>query len=199
MSGEQGERCDWDAQPGLRAINLIFSLACQFRPDAETGQRLVAQQLRHGQLAVGQGSVQLLVNELVVEADGGGIGLGIAVENPARPGPLNGPQAHGAGFATSVEVAAIELEGAQLLAGFADGIDFGVAGGVVGAGDLVEAAGDDCAVFHHHRAEGAAVPGLHFINRQANGFAHELGVGSFHGWGRGEARRLLRKVLKNGQ
>jgi hypothetical protein len=80
-----------------------------------------------------------------------------------------------------VEVAAFELEGAQRLAGLADGIDLGVAGGVVGGSDLVEAAGNNLPIFHHHRTEWAAKAGLHFFDRKANGFAHEVGVGRGHG------------------
>ena len=51
----------------------------------------------------------------------------------------------------------------------------------VGAGDLAEAAGDDFSVLHHHRAERATVSGLHVFDGQANGFAHEFGVGGSYG------------------
>ena len=54
-----------------------------------------------------------------------------------HPGPVDGPEAHRAGFTRGVDDAAVQVEGAQGAAGRPDGIDLGVGRGIVVEGDAV--------------------------------------------------------------
>ena len=82
--------------------------------------------------------------------------MGIGVEDAVEVRPVDGPEAHGAGFATGVKGAAVELVGLELAAGSADGKDFGVGGWVEVRGDSVGSGCDDFAITHDDGAEWAA-------------------------------------------
>jgi len=106
---------------------------------------------------VGALAAEDLGDESVVEADGGGFGLGVAVDDPLEVGPVDGAEAHGAGLASAIESAAFQVEASQLLGGDADRLDLGMGGGVVAGEDFVVGGGDHFALVNDHGAEGAAV------------------------------------------
>jgi len=83
-------------------LNLIansFRIIC---PIHKRLLRLVAQQLCHGNGARLGRLCDFLINEVIVKLDVGGVGFGVGVVNVPKAGPVNGGQAHGAGFATCV-------------------------------------------------------------------------------------------------
>ena len=65
-------------------------------------------------------------------------------------------QAHGAGLATGIELAAGERETAERAGCIADGVYFSVGRGVVGLGHGVDAFSDDLAIADDDCAEGTA-------------------------------------------
>ena len=98
----------------------------------------------------------LAVNQRIVESNPGGVGIGIGEVDFGKAGPVDGPQTHGAGFTGSVDLAALQIEHAKLLAGRTDGEHLRMRGGIIRGGNLVGGFGDDGAVFHDDRAEGSA-------------------------------------------
>jgi hypothetical protein len=123
------------------------------------------------------------IDQRVVKADLRGIGIGVGEINAGEPGPVDGSQAHGTRLAGSVDLAAFKIEDAKFLAGIANGADFGMRGGIVGGSNLIRAFGNNRAVFHNDRAEGATASRVDVIDRELNGAGHERIVHVF-------ARRL---------
>src|ERR1035437_9308740 len=94
----------------------------------------------------------------------------------AQPRPVDRGQAHRARFATGVEIAIVQLERFQPLAGRADSDDLSVGRRVVGRGDLIRASPNDFALPHDHCTEGTALAAAHHLNGETNGLPHELAV-----------------------
>src|SRR6266404_2058534 len=143
-------------------------------PERKNRQRLVAKKLLHGHAARGERTLQLFVNECIVESSRGGIGSQASIEDACRARPVNGSKAHRAGLARGVEVAAGKLEIAEPAASFADRYNFGVRGGIVRSCDAVGAFGYHAAVLHDQRGERAAPAGADVLESQGNGAAHEI-------------------------
>jgi len=142
-------------------------------PGFEDRGRVVAEQLAHGDATGLVWCLEFAVDESVVEPGGGGIGGSGSVKNVRRASPVDGAEAHGAGFAGGVEITMIELEGFEALASFADGDDFGVGGGVVGGSNAIDAGGDECAVLGDDRGKGPAAVADVFES-ESDGLAHEV-------------------------
>jgi len=112
----------------------------------------------HVDAAFGNAAVQFVIQLVVAEADGGRFGAAVGEDDAADARPVGGRQAHRAGFAGGVQRAAAQVELAEGGAGYADGGDFGVGGGVLAADDAVPAFADDLAVVHDDGAERSAFP-----------------------------------------
>lgn len=117
---------------------------------------------------------QFGVNEFVVEAVFGGVAARAGVEVSREARPIDGAEAHGAGFAAGVELAAGELEIAERVTGSADGGDFGVRGGIVGGRDEIDSGGEDAGVLYNDGAEGTAAAGVHVVDGKLDSLAHPL-------------------------
>src|SRR5689334_23125630 len=102
------------------------------------------------------GDGEFAVDEGVVEARGGGVGGSGGVENFGWARPIDGAEAHRTGFAGGEKLAVIELKRFEPLAGFTNGNDFGVGGGVVRGSDAVGAGGDESAILGDDCGERAA-------------------------------------------
>ena len=159
----------------------IFYLVLLHLPGAEGFEGLVAEQRdeRHG--AFFDMLFQFLVNEVIGEVDGGGILFRVAVIDALDMRPIDGAEAHRAGLAGGIDDTVREVEGAQFATGLADGVHFGMGGGVVVAGDAVRAASDDFAISHDDGPEGTATV-FHTLVGEADGFAHKgfILFGDFH-------------------
>jgi hypothetical protein len=107
----------------------------------------------------------LIVNELIVEADARCLGGRVAVDNAVETRPVRRGETQRAGVAARVQGAAVELELVELGARPADDGDFGVRGRVVGRRDEIPAVGDDFAGLGigDDGAEGTAVAGEHVL------------------------------------
>ena len=125
--------------------------------------------------ALGIGKLQLVVDEGVVEVDGLGIGLGIAIADAAHTGPVEGTEAHGTGLARAIDGATRELEGAQLGTGVADCRYLGMGRGVGIGHYAVGTRGYDLAVAHDDCTEGTAT-GVDIVHGQVDGHLHEAGI-----------------------
>lgn len=79
-------------------------------------------------------------------------------------------------MAAGVDFGTRQARLAQRMAGFADGLDLGVGGRVLGAVDLVDRARQHLALVHQHGAEGPAT-GADVGPGQVEGFTHELFCG----------------------
>src|SRR5690606_27298456 len=125
-------------------------------PFPEGGQRFLAQELFHRQPPPGDGTRDLVVDEIVAEPDPRSVAARAGVVHALHPGPVDGRQAHGARLAARVQLAPLQAEGLQPPARAADGHDLGMRRGIVGRCHPVPAAADHLAVSYHHRAERAA-------------------------------------------
>ena len=92
----------------------------------------------------------------VVESHRGGVLAREGVVNPFQPRPVDGRQTHGARLATGVDFRASEMITAKVVAGVADGDDFGMRRRVIAGSHLIAAAPDDTILFHHNGAKRAA-------------------------------------------
>lgn len=114
----------------------------------------------HGDYALGRVERHLRVEEGVIKAGGGGLTMRGGVENTVQASPEDRAEAHGAGFATGVDFAALQVVGLKRGGGTADGGNFGVGGGVATGGDQVHTFGDEFPSPSDHSAKGPAAAGL---------------------------------------
>jgi hypothetical protein len=163
--------------PSLRGTGLPISAISRApcRPcRARRGRRPapLAHELDHRDAALRVRQLAAPRRSRVVEAHRRGIGRAVAEVDALGPRPVDGAEAHRAGLAAGVEVAAVELERAERAAGLADRHDLGVRGGVVGRRHLVGALGENGAVLDDQRRERPAA-GVHVGERQLDGAGHE--------------------------
>lgn len=118
--------------------------------------------------------LELFINEGVIEPGAGGIGSGGSVKDAGGARPIDCTQAHGAGFAGAIEITTGELKIVKNMAGFADGDDFGVGGGVICGGNAIRALGDHPAVLDDERRERATATGANIFDGERDGTAHEI-------------------------
>ena len=135
------------------------------------------------------------IEECIVEVGAGCVGTGIAKPDAIDVRPVDGGQAHGAGFAAGVDFRALEAEDAELLAGSADGADFAVGGGVVVAGDAVGSFADDGSVTDDYGTERSAAAAADIFSGESDGSAHELRVRGRMHRGRERSKPVWHKVL----
>ena len=134
--------------------------------------------LRHSHLlerhpALIAGTPDFVVDEAVVEAGIGGVVSRAREYDAGRARPVQRPQAHGARLAAAVDLATVQLEGAQRFAGVADRDDLGVGSRVVGGRHEVRARGQDLPISDHHRTERAAAPRGDVLGREGDRLGQE--------------------------
>src|SRR5262249_7266803 len=115
------------------------------QPRVENAPGLVTRQTHERQRAFAYPGLNFAVDRRIVEADCGRVGARVGVIDAVDPGPIDGAETHGTRLAARIDVAALEAEGADGPAGFADRHDLGMRGRIVCRRDLVPAAGDDLA------------------------------------------------------
>src|SRR5437588_5423977 len=155
-------------EPVLIANSVALPL-----PLLEGGQSFLPHQLDHWNRPLRQGNSQLLVDERIVESNGGRIGSRVSEVHSSRPRPVNCAQAHGARLAGCINFAAFELELRELAAGFSNRHHFRVRRGIAGGSHDVRTGRQDLAVFHHHRCERSALSTAYVFNGQVNRPSHE--------------------------
>ena len=160
----------------MRGDNLIFYLVDLRSPQFESPDGFFAKQYFRRQLAGRGWQSQFVVDERIVEIDALGIQLVVGIVNLVQTGPIDGSQAHGAGFTGCVDFASAQVESAQLGSGCSDGADFGMGGWVALGGYLVHAGGDDFAVAGDDGSEGTAPIG-YVVNGKFDGFSHQFFFG----------------------
>ena len=126
------------------------------QPGLENGVGFVAEELVHGDAALVGWNGELAIDEGIVEAGGRGVSGRGGEGDLGRASPVNGTKAHWAGFAGGEQFTVIELKGFETFAGFADGDDFGMGGGVVGGRDAVDTCGNEGAILCNDGRERAA-------------------------------------------
>lgn len=156
---------------------LVVDAFCAGAPGVEAFHGGFAEESPDGDFALIHGTFDFFVEEGVVEAGVGGVFCSVAEVDGAAARPVERGEAHGAGFAGGVNVAAGELKVVERAAGLAYGDHLGVGRGVECGGDLVGSAGDDFTVADDDAAEGAAEALRDVFCGEADGFAHEFGVG----------------------
>ena len=141
-------------------------------PSAEGANGFVAEQRdgRHGARFLML--LQLLVNEIIGEVDGGGILFRVAIVDALDMRPIDGTEAHRTRLARGVDDTIREVESAEFAASLTDGVHLGMGGGVVVASDAVGTASDDFSIFHNDGPEGTT-PVFHAFVGQSDGLAHE--------------------------
>ena len=138
------------------AVTSVFCFVLFFFPLLESFDGEVVGEVLAGDGALVFGEGEFVVDKLVGEVDVGGVFFAVAVDNAVDASPIDGAEAHGAGFARAIDGGAAEGEGVLLGAGLAYGHHFGVGGGVVVEGDAVFACGYNLSIAHYHSAKGAA-------------------------------------------
>src|SRR5437016_2378117 len=132
----------------------------------------LAGQLHHREGARGDVERDLLVDEIVVEADAGGVAPSTGVINSVEPRPVNRGETHRTGLTARVEDAAAQIETLQCATGIANRRHFRVRGRIEQARHLIASAADDLATGNDYRAERAAATFAHSGATERDGFAH---------------------------
>src|SRR5690606_25803704 len=123
----------------------------------EDGEALVAEEAALDlDLAPAEPLHGLVRDRELVEAEGAGVLDGRAEDDAVAAGPVDGREAHRARLRRRVDGAAGEVDGVELAAGHAEGVDLGVRRDVGALPDDVVDARDDLGAAHDARAEGAA-------------------------------------------
>lgn len=107
--------------------------------------------------SIGVHAVDLLVYEGVIKTNFGGIVARVGVIDGVGPGPINGSEAHGAGFAACIEDATIKLMGLQVGTCITYCLHLGMCRGIVCGNHPIESSTYDFAVFDDHAAKGATI------------------------------------------
>ena len=102
------------------------------------------------------GFVNLLIDEIVVKVNVGGINLGVGIVNAFHTGPVECAQAHGARLTTAIHNAAVELKVAGDGACTPNGVNFGMGCRVIVKRHGVATGRDNLSVFHNHSSEWAS-------------------------------------------
>ena len=134
--------------------------------------RFFAKLLLHGNIALGGGKCDLLVDSYIVEACGGCIFLAGSKNDAFDVSPAGGREAHGTWFAVDVKSTTGEVILLAFCACGADGDDLGMGGGIVARNGRVEAPANDLAALHENRAD-RHFAGTLRLSRQRQGFPHE--------------------------
>src|SRR5882724_3165345 len=146
-----------------RYVDSVRNLVRLFQPFLEDLPCLGRAQLDERHCPAVDRLVELAIDVVVVETDGGGVAARVGVVDAIQPRPVDGAQTHRAGLAAGVHLAALQAEGTQLAAGRADGHHLGMGGGIIAGGDLVVALGNDLAVARNDGAERPAQAGAHLL------------------------------------
>jgi hypothetical protein len=144
-------------------------------PGFESLQSFFAEVLLEGYAALARRLGDFAEDEGVVEAGGGCVCGGGAVENSIEARPVDCAEAHGAGLGAAVEIAAGQLKTCKLAAGGADGDDFCVGRGVGFGGDAICAFREDFAILHDDGAEGSAA-GADVFDGEGDGAGEKFGI-----------------------
>src|SRR5215470_17909235 len=110
------------------ALDSVRNLVRLFQPFLEDLARLLGFEMDEWHGPVVDRLVELAVDVIVVEADSGRVDARVGVVYAIQSSPVDGAQTHRAGLATGVHLAALQVEGAELAAGRADGDHLGMGG-----------------------------------------------------------------------
>jgi len=106
-------------------------------PFFEHGKGVAAEQRFHGDFTLRNRQRDFVVNEIVIKTNRRRVLAGVGEIDFFDARPVNGREAHGAGLATGVEFAIVELESLQPRACGANRGHFSMRGGVIENDDLV--------------------------------------------------------------
>src|SRR5215813_14580547 len=134
----------------------IGSLVGFGEPGLEYRRGFVAEELVHGDAALGLGDGEFAVDEGVIETGSRGIGGGSRIENLRWTRPIDGSEAHGTGLTGGEKFAMVKLKGLKTLASFANGQNFRMSCRVAGSRDAVGPGRNESAVFGDDRSKRAA-------------------------------------------
>ena len=157
----------------MRQPFLVFYLVGFLLPKAEGFEALGTHEWQRGNGALGGGKRYLVVDEGVVEAYGRSVGAGVSVVDALDAGPIDSTQAHGAGLARAVNLAATKVESALSSTSSTNGTHLGVGRGVVQEGYAVGAGCHNLAIAHDDRSKGAAAT-LDALLGELDGHTHKL-------------------------
>lgn len=163
-------------RPFGRIDGSVFYFVWGGDPGGETGPGFVAHELSAWELPLGLVPAELGVEEGIVEAGAGGVGSRATEVDRFKTCPVGRGQAHGAGLAAGIELAAGKRKRAERLAGSSDRIDLAVGGWIVGLGDRIRAFSDDSSIAYDDRGEGSAFAGNHILRGERDGAPKELWI-----------------------
>src|ERR1700722_19320223 len=166
----------WLRSRPIATSALIADLVGLALPGLESGVRFLGQEAGHRQAPPLYRERDLAIDEIIIEADTRRIGAAVGVIDPIEPRPIDRREAHGAGLAARIDLAAGEAEIPLGGAGSAYGADLGMRGRIIGGGNLVPPLRDDPITAHDDGAEGTAAAALHLLLRQRQRRAHLMGV-----------------------
>ena len=136
-----------------------------------------------------------MVKELVVEADIPGVFSGIGEINFLDPGPVDGGETHGTGFATGVDFASYKVEGVELECRLSDSPDLRMGCGVLAGDYLIIPFRNNSSILDDDRTEWASSSRPHMNPGELYGPAHEFllhpNIPFFKRWARMPTSRLF--------
>ena len=142
-------------------------------PCDEGVQRAFDRNMDHRHCSLVHGLCEFLVNEFVTEVDGSGIPPGNRIVDLGDTRPIDCTEAHGAWFATGIDLRSGQVKCPQFPASVSDGDDFGMGRRVIGLQHIISALCDDDAILDNHGAERSAVPLFHALPGQRDGSFHQ--------------------------
>ena len=119
------------------------------------------------------------VEQVDAIVDGASLRVGGGVDDAAEAGVGDGASAHGAGLEGDVQVAAIEAASAAGGEGGADGLQFGMGGGIGELAHAIALGGEDAIALHDDGADRGFTGGGGFrgeIEGEVHGAGHEWGL-----------------------
>ena len=156
-------------------MQLILNLIALIRPLTECRHSLIA----HKVLAVYRAAVvveaQLVVDERVVEVDGGSIALSIGIAYALDARPIEGTKTHRTRLARAIHRAPREVEGGKLATGIAYGHNLGVCRGVVVRNYAVSTTRHHPTITHDDGAKGASAT-IYILDREVYGHLHKAAI-----------------------
>jgi len=158
----------------LHVSGSINNLVRLVYPRPEGSKCLLPHHLSRWNPAFRVGQSDFPVNERVIETDLGRVTRGVSEIHVREATPVDGTEAHGAGFARSVQFAIHQLKIAQFTAGLPDRYHFRMSRGIVRKGHTICALAYNRCVLNHDRPKWSTTAALNGIDCELDSAHHEL-------------------------
>ena len=153
------------------SINNLVGLVC---PRPKGSKCLLLHHLGRCNPALRIGQSNFPVDERIIETDFGRVTRGISEIHVRETTPVDGTEAHGAGFARGVQFAIQQLKIAQFAAGLPDRHYFRVSRGIIRKGHTICSLAHNRCVFDNDRPKWSTTAALNGFDCELDSAQHKL-------------------------